>query len=400
MVSFKKKVLLTGIFSVCVGSASALTIGGVAISESGLQTLFKSEEIQSGKPLTPEQKQDLKNQFITIEVLKQAALKKKLDQSPEFMQAKAGLAQAYATNPELQKLPKESQELMSSAQLAGLYLKDYQATIPTAQPSADDLNKAYQSARLAASNPVSYLVQHILIKTQAEAQKLLAYLKKGAAFSELAVLYSTDPSAKENRGDLGWVSSPESAFVPEFSAALLQLKKGAYSEPVQTQFGWHVIYLADTRPASAEEKAELVAKNTTYQIRLAIFSSEKEAQMAADKVRKGLRFEQMAKASSVDTQAKTSGGLLPPVRASNLEQNTDPLATAIKAAPVGQLHLTPIKHEDSWFLFVVEKKDPFITFDEFKADYQQTYIKQQEASLTQKIEAHIAELRAAAQVVE
>jgi hypothetical protein len=63
MVSFKKKVLLTAIFSVCVGSASALTIGGVAISESGLQTLFKSEEIQSGKPLTPEQKQDLKNQI-------------------------------------------------------------------------------------------------------------------------------------------------------------------------------------------------------------------------------------------------------------------------------------------------------------------------------------------------
>ncbi|MBY0346194.1 MAG: peptidylprolyl isomerase [Neisseriaceae bacterium] len=400
MVSFKKKVLLTGIFSMFVGSASALTIGGLEMSESDLQTLFTSEEIQSGKTLTLEEKKELKNQFITIEVLKQAALKKKLDQSPEFIESKAALAKAYTSNPDLLKLPKKSQALMNSAQLASLYLRDYQSTILPEQPSANDLNAAYQSARLAASNPTAYLVQHILIRTQAEAQKLLAYLKKGAAFGELAVLYSIDPSAKENRGDLGWVSSPESAFVPEFSAALLQLKKGMYSEPVQSQFGWHLIYLADTRPASNEEKSAAAAKNTTYQMRLAIFNSEKEALMAADKVRKGLRFEQMAKATSVDTQAKQSGGLLPPVRASNLEQLTDPLAMAIKAAPVGQLHLTPIKHEDNWFLFLVEKKDPFITLNEFKTDYQQTYIKKQEASLTRKIEAHIAELRAAAHVVE
>ena len=400
MVSFKKKVLLTGIFSVCVGSASALTIGGVAISESGLQTLFKSEEIQSGKPLTPEQKQDLKNQFITIKVLKQAALKKNLDKSKEFIQAEASLAQAYATNPDLQKFPKESRELMSNAQLAALYLKNYQASIPVAEPSADELNKAYQSARLAATNPTSYLVQHLLINTQAEAQKFLTYLKKGAALSELAVLYSTDPSAKENRGDLGWVTSPENVFVPESSAALLQLKKGAYSEPVQTQFGWHIIYLADTRPATAEEKAELAAKNSIYQIRLAVFSSEKEALTAADKVRKGLRFEQMAKASSIDPEAKKSGGLLPPVSASILEKNTDPLATAIKSAAVGQLNLTPIQYEGSWFLFVVEKKDAFMALADFKVGYKQTVTKQQEADLTQKIEAHIAELRAAAQVVE
>ncbi len=91
-----------------------------------------------------------------------------------------------------------------------------------------------------------YNARHILVKTEAEANDILAQLKKGTDFAKLAKEKSLDPGSKEKGGDLGWFSP--AGMVKPFSDAVVGLKKGELSAtPIQTQFGWHVIKMVDSR---------------------------------------------------------------------------------------------------------------------------------------------------------
>jgi peptidyl-prolyl cis-trans isomerase C len=92
-----------------------------------------------------------------------------------------------------------------------------------------------------------YHTRHILVPTEAEANDLTKQLKaKPAKFEELAKKYSKDSGSAANGGDLGWMAPTN--LVPPFSEAMMQLKKGEITaKPIQTQFGWHVIQLIDTR---------------------------------------------------------------------------------------------------------------------------------------------------------
>jgi peptidyl-prolyl cis-trans isomerase C len=90
-----------------------------------------------------------------------------------------------------------------------------------------------------------YNARHILVKTEAEANEVLAAVKKGD-FAKVAKEKSLDPGSKEKGGDLGWFSP--AGMVKPFSDAVIALKKGEMTEkPVQTQFGWHVIKMIDSR---------------------------------------------------------------------------------------------------------------------------------------------------------
>ncbi|MDD5456056.1 MAG: peptidylprolyl isomerase [Candidatus Margulisbacteria bacterium] len=90
--------------------------------------------------------------------------------------------------------------------------------------------------------------KHILVKTEEEAKGLIAKLNKGEDFGKLATEYSLDPSGKTNQGDLGWFSKGQ--MVKPFETAAFALEKGAYTkEPVQTQYGWHIILVEDKKPA-------------------------------------------------------------------------------------------------------------------------------------------------------
>jgi peptidyl-prolyl cis-trans isomerase C len=101
--------------------------------------------------------------------------------------------------------------------------------------------------------------QHILVSSEAEAREIIAQLDKGADFGQLAKEKSTDPSAKENAGDLGYFK--RDAMVPEFSDAAFKIQPGTVGqEPVQSQFGWHVIKVLDRRtavPTFEEKEADL-----------------------------------------------------------------------------------------------------------------------------------------------
>jgi peptidyl-prolyl cis-trans isomerase C len=99
-----------------------------------------------------------------------------------------------------------------------------------------------------------YKASHILVETEEKAGEIIEKLNEGADFGELAKEHSKDTSATQG-GDLGWFT-PE-VMVEPFSQAVTQLKEGEYTrQPVQTQFGWHVIRLEEVReatPPSIEE---------------------------------------------------------------------------------------------------------------------------------------------------
>ena len=98
---------------------------------------------------------------------------------------------------------------------------------------------------------VRYLVRHILLDDQAKAKEIISQLDKGAVFEELAKEHSTGPTGPEG-GSLGWIS-PE-IVVPAFADAMQKLEKKQYTtEPVETQFGWHVILLEDVQEVESIE---------------------------------------------------------------------------------------------------------------------------------------------------
>ena len=107
------------------------------------------------------------------------------------------------------------------------------------------LRKVYDQAVKEMGKEEEVHARHILLKTEDEAKAVLAELKKGGDFEKLAKEKSTDPSAKTNGGDLGFFGKDQ--MVPEFADAAFKLEKGQLSEPVKSQFGWHVIRSEDKR---------------------------------------------------------------------------------------------------------------------------------------------------------
>lgn len=112
------------------------------------------------------------------------------------------------------------------------------------------IQAAYDATYADAGGDTEYNAAHILVETEEEAAALVADLADGAEFGALAREHSTGPSGP-NGGDLGWFS--EGMMVPPFEEAVLALEVGEVSVPVETQFGWHVIVLNDTRQTTAPE---------------------------------------------------------------------------------------------------------------------------------------------------
>jgi len=118
------------------------------------------------------------------------------------------------------------------------------------------LHKVYDQAVKEMGKEEEVHARHILLKTEDEAKAVLAELKKGGDFDKLAKAKSTDPSAKTNGGDLGYFAKGQ--MVPEFAEAAFKLEQGELSEPVKSQFGWHIIRAEDkrTKPVPAFDKVK------------------------------------------------------------------------------------------------------------------------------------------------
>lgn len=150
----------------------------------------------------------------------------------------------------------------------------------------DEEVKARYDKEVAAMPPQQELhAMHILVKTKEEADKIIADLNSGKDFTELAKANSTDPSAAQNGGDLGFFSKGQ--MVPEFEAAAFALKDGEYTKtPVQTQFGFHVIKKVEERNVPAPE-----FKDVEAQVRQLVVREKYSA--LVEEARKGVTIEVM-----------------------------------------------------------------------------------------------------------
>ena len=132
-------------------------------------------------------------------------------------------------------------ELRRMQYLASATLERYMEDNP---PSESELRRLYEE-RIRNLSGTEYKARHILLETEAEAERVVALLEAGGDFAALAAEHSTGPTGP-NGGDLGWFA-PDTMVEP-FSNAVQALEVGGYShEPVRTQFGWHVILLEDSR---------------------------------------------------------------------------------------------------------------------------------------------------------
>ena len=122
------------------------------------------------------------------------------------------------------------------------YLRDYAKRHPIGE---DRLKQEYETQK-SLSGGKEYKARHILVDTEDEATMIVAELKKGVSFEELAIQYSVDGGSKYRGGSLDW--APAVQYVPEFCAALKKLSKGQTTEaPVKTESGWHIISVEDER---------------------------------------------------------------------------------------------------------------------------------------------------------
>jgi peptidyl-prolyl cis-trans isomerase C len=146
------------------------------------------------------------------------------------------------------------------------------------------MHKVYDEAAKQISGEKETRARHILVESEDEAKAILAELKKGTDFAELARLKSKDPGAAAEGGDLGYFTKDQ--MVAEFSAAADKLDKGQLSEPVKTQFGWHVIKVEDKRDRPVPPFEQVKEQIENYVVRRA------QAEVIS-RLRQGAKIERM-----------------------------------------------------------------------------------------------------------
>ena len=254
MLKFSKLALLSALLAIAAGAQAAdektadkpaALVNGVTIPQARVDIRMKAAS-QQGQPDSPEIRKAVRDYLVNLEVISQTATKNGLDKQPEVAQ---------------------QLELARQSVLAGAYVQDYAKTHPI---SDDVLKQEYEALKQRVGNK-EYKLSHILVETQDEANKVIAELKKGK-FAKVAKAHSKDPGSADKGGDLGW--AVPSNFVQPFGEAVLKLTKGQLSAPVQTQYGWHVIKLEDTRelkvPTFEEMKPNLEKRKQQESIQKAI----------------------------------------------------------------------------------------------------------------------------------
>lgn len=219
-----KTTLIAAALLVAVQAVSAqniTTVNGKAVPLARADAMIQ-QITKNGTPRTPEMEKQVKDEVVHREILIQEATRRGIPASKE-----------YQVQMELGRQALLIRELQNS------FLKQ--------NPISDaDAQKEYDAVK-ATQGGTEYRARHILVETEEEAKKIIADLKLGAKFEDLAAK-SKDPGSAARGGDLDWANP--GAYVPEFGAAMVALKKGELTEkPVKTQFGFHVIRLDDTRQA-------------------------------------------------------------------------------------------------------------------------------------------------------
>ena len=236
-------------------------VNGKAVPKARVDALIKQVQAQAAaqnQQLPPDLEARVRDKVVMDEIFTQEAEKHGLAATPDYKQQMESARQAILTQ---------------------ALLADYAKTHAVTDA---DLLAEYNKFK-SQSAGTEYRARHILVEKEDEAKALIAQIKGGASFEELAKKNSKDPGSGANGGDLDFAAA--GSYVPEFSQAMVKLKKGEMTqEPVKTQFGYHIIKLDDTReaqfPPLADVKAQL--KQRMEQQKLGAFLEDIRAKAKTD----------------------------------------------------------------------------------------------------------------------
>lgn len=215
--------------------APVATVNGNNISRELFDFYAKAASGKAASDLSAEQREQVLNALVNGELVAQQATKDGLDKD------------------------KDVQSMLSMARLEILQRALQQKYLKDKVPSDAELRAEYDT-QITQMQRTEYHARHILVQSKERADAITAMLAKGGNFAQIAAKESID-SSKSQGGDLGWFSA--TSMVKPFADALLTLKKGQVTPaPVQTQFGWHIIKLEDTRdvapPAFEASKQQIM----------------------------------------------------------------------------------------------------------------------------------------------
>lgn len=278
---------------------SVAAVNGRAITKTQLEVLKSEVAQRRGGGAVPDDK--LIDELIKREILRQEAIRKQLDKNPEY-QAKI--------------------ENTLRVLLSQIAAEDFMKSVDVTE---EDLKKEYDR-RVAAMQRTEYKARHILVDKEEEARDIIKKLAKGAKFADLAKKLSKDPGSKNQGGELGWFSPQQ--MVEPFSAAVEKLKNGELTqEPVQTQFGWHVIQREESReaapPAFEAVKEQLKSMLQTQRL-----------QQYLDELMKTAKIERFTPSTAQTPEAQQpGGGSSEPPAAGTVQEPAPPQAPATGAKP-------------------------------------------------------------------
>jgi peptidyl-prolyl cis-trans isomerase C len=244
----KKQLLVTLVSAAMLGALSPIAfaqnvaiVNGKAVPKARIDALA-AQVARAGRPVTPEMQGQLRDEIIAREVFMQEAQLRGLDATEDY-RAQIELARQ------------------------SILIRELFADFQTKNPVTDSDIKAEYDKFAASNSGKEFKARHILVEKEADAKAIIAQLKKGGKFEEIAKKSSKDPGSGANGGDLDWAAA--GSYVPEFSEALAKLEKGKMTEtPVKTQFGYHIIRLDDTREAQLPKFDEVkpqIAQQLTQQ---------------------------------------------------------------------------------------------------------------------------------------
>ena len=231
----KQLLLVSAVVLMAVSAQGALAqnvaiVNGKPVPKSRLDALAQ-QVAKSGRPVTPEVQAQMRDAVITREVFAQEAEKLGLMGSDDY---------------------KNQMEIARQTVLINVLIDDFKKK----NAISDAELKAEYDKFAAANGGKEYKARHILVEKEADAKSIIASIKKGAKFEDIAKKQSKDSGSGANGGDLDWANP--SSYVAEFTEALLKLNKGQMTEvPVKTQFGFHIIRVDDIRNAQMPSFEEL-----------------------------------------------------------------------------------------------------------------------------------------------
>ena len=223
-----KKLSIAAAVAACLLTASLAQAQNIAIVNGKAVPKARAEALllqatRAGQQKTPELEQQVRDEVVLREMFMQEAEKKGMASSAEY---------------------KAQMELARQSILIRELFNEY----TKANPVTDAEIKAEYDKFKGQASGTEYRASHILVEKEDDAKALIVQIKGGAKFDELAKKNSKDPGSAEKGGDLDFANP--GSYVPEFSQALVKLKKGELTDvPVKSQFGYHIIMLTDSREA-------------------------------------------------------------------------------------------------------------------------------------------------------